>query len=341
MNIEKSNYFSQKLNTQIKNKKSIVCVGLDPRIGEKFCIPSFLLEEMGNDNNAAIWEFNRRIIDATFEYAAIFKPQIAFYEQYQALDALQKTISYIHKKGGLVLLDAKRNDIGSTAAAYAKTVFEILNADAVTINGYLGIDGVKPFIKYIPQGKGVILLLKTSNPSSGEFQDLFSLSLQEIAPDITEIAIDKISNRDFNKLKIVRNYVQMTRLMKKWSEDPKLVQLQTPIDSDGFTNIGGVVGATYPTQLQAIRKEAPHNILLIPGYGAQGGKAEDIVHGVNEFGLGAIVNASRSINFAYQMEPYKNQYSAEEFDKAAGHAAKNMQEEINKALKKANKWNFD
>ncbi|MHA1776439.1 MAG: orotidine-5'-phosphate decarboxylase [Promethearchaeia archaeon] len=333
--------FSEKLNSRIKQTQSIVCVGLDPRIGEKYCIPNFLLEESGNDYNAAIWQFNQRIIDATFEVASIFKPQIAFYEQYQALDALHKTIKHIHQKGGLVLLDAKRNDIGSTAAAYAKSVFEVFNADAVTVNGYLGIDGILPFMKYIPEGKGIFMLIKTSNPSSGDFQDLFSFAQPEISAETLEISdLSSLSSTN-DSVKLVRNYVHMARLMKKWSEDPQLTQLDQPIDTYGFTNIGGVVGATYPTQLRAIRTEVPHNILLIPGYGAQGGKAEDIVYGVNDMGLGAIVNASRSIDFAYQMSPYREKFTVSEFDQAAKAAAEDMRDEIRSALIRSQKWNID
>lgn len=324
--------FSEQLISQIKAKKSIICVGLDPRIHEKSTIPEFLLKEVNNNPNEAIWQFNKQLIDATINYTPIYKPQIAFYEQYNALDALKKTITYIQQKGALALLDAKRNDIGSTSAAYAKNVFEYFNADAVTVNSYFGIDGVKPFLQYVPQGKGVILLLKTSNPSSGEFQDLFSLNLPKIPGNIIEIPADKQI--------LVRNFIQMTRLMKKWSESPELMQIENPIDEFGFTSLGGVVGATYPAQLQAIRKEAPHNILLIPGYGAQGGTAEDIIHGVNQDGLGAIVNASRSIDFAYQSAKYKDHYSPEEFAEAAKEAAKEMRDDITTVLERAGKWNL-
>lgn len=318
-----------------------MCVGLDPRIGEKYQIPEFILLESNNDYNEAIWQFNRRIIDATWEAAAIYKPQIAFYEQYDAMEALKITIKYIHQKGGLVLLDAKRNDIGSTASAYAKAVFEVFQADALTVNGYLGIDGILPFMKYIPEGKGIFMLIKTSNPSSGEFQDLFSLALPEVSDETLEISSGEFPPNSNNKGKLVRNYLQMAWLMKKWSENSELTGLKQPIDGDGFTNIGGVVGATYPTQLEAIRKEVPHNFLLIPGYGAQGGKAEDIIFGVDERGLGAIVNASRSIDFAYQMTPYREKFGPKEFDNAAGAAAMDMKDEIRSALIRAQKWNLD
>ncbi|MHA1673892.1 MAG: orotidine-5'-phosphate decarboxylase [Promethearchaeota archaeon] len=322
--------FSERLIAQIKQKQSIICVGLDPRIREKSTIPEFLLSQVNDNYNDAIWEFNRRIIDATIPFTPIYKPQIAFYEKYNALDALKKTIVYIREKGALALLDAKRNDIGSTSAAYAHNVFDFLEADAVTVNSYFGIDGVQPFLNYVPEGKGVIILLKTSNPSSGEFQDLFALDLPEISADITEFQVKNV--------KVVRNYIHMARLMKNWSESPEIMHVEQPIDKSGFTSLGGVVGATYPTQLKAIRAEAPHNFILIPGYGSQGGKAEDIIQGVNDQGLGAIVSASRSINFAYQSFTYKNQFSEEDFDKAAGQAAKDMRDDIRKALESAGKW---
>ncbi len=320
--------FATRLINQIRSKKSIVCVGLDPRLEGSSCIPKFILDEE-TDANAAIWRFNKEIIEETFPYAAIYKPQMAFYEKYDAIPALKQTIDFIHEKGGLVLLDAKRNDIGSTAQAYAETVFDLLQADAVTINSYLGIDGVKPFLKYIPQGKGVILLIKTSNPSSGEFQDLFSIKISDIDPQTTEITLESSH--------LVRNYIQMTRLMRKWGQEHESHKDTTENTEIAYSSIGGVVGATYPTQLAIIRKEAPEHFILIPGYGAQGGKAQDIVHGVNQDGFGAIVNASRSINFAYQKEPYKNRFSPAQFGLAAKEAAKDMRNAINDVLSQENK----
>ncbi|WP_371804160.1 orotidine-5'-phosphate decarboxylase [Candidatus Lokiarchaeum ossiferum] len=321
--------FADRLVDQIKKKQSIICVGLDPRIGEKSTIPQSVLDKVGHDNNEAIWEFNKGIIDHTHEITPIYKPQIAFYEQYDAMDALKRTIDYIHEKGALALLDAKRNDIGSTSGAYAKAVFEHLGADAVTVNSYFGIDGVAPFLKYISAGKGVIVLLKTSNKSSGEFQDLFSVGLNEIGPETIETTVDKTT--------LARNYIHMTRLMVKWSEDSSIVGEGNESGKSGYSSLGGVVGATYPAQMKAVRKEAPLNFILIPGYGAQGGTAADILHGLNADGLGAIVNASRSINFAYQSSQYKDLFTPEQFGEAAGQAAKDMQQAINHALKNAGK----
>ncbi len=316
--------FSDNLIDQIKQKKSIICIGLDPRIGGSGAkIPQNIMERAKNNYNDAIWEFNKEIIDHTCEITPIFKPQIAFYEQYNALDALKKTIDYIHKKNSLVLLDAKRNDIGSTAEAYASAIFENFKADAVTVNGYLGSDGITPFLRYIAEGKGVIVLIKTSNKSSGEFQDLFSLSIPNIPPSGIEITVEKGL--------LVRNYIQMARLIKEWGANPNFVGEGNSFGKFGYSNIGGVVGATFPEQMKLIRKEIPQNFMLIPGYGAQGGTAKDIINGVNEDGLGAIISASRSIDYAYQ------KLDETEFGAAAGKAAEAMRKAINQELEKSGK----
>jgi orotidine-5'-phosphate decarboxylase len=316
--------FADRLIDQIRTKRSIICVGLDPRLDGSDAIPAFLQEKSKHDANETIWAFNKAIIEATIPYAPVFKPQSAFYEQYDAYEALKKTIRFVHDMGALVILDAKRNDIGSTATAYAKAAFDRLEVDAITVNGYLGIDGVKPFLEYIPKGKGLFLLLKTSNKSSGDFQDLFAYSSPDINPVLT-------STEKFPGI-AVRNYIIMSRLMVKWSQDATLCGTSKIYGKEGYSSVGGVVGATYAEQVVAIRSEAPKNFLLIPGYGAQGGTAQDIVKGVNSDGLGAIVNASRSINFAYQTKPYSETYSADQFARAATAAVKDMQNEINNAL---------
>jgi orotidine-5'-phosphate decarboxylase len=316
--------FADRLVAQIRSKNSLVCVGLDPRIEGPGNIPSFLIEDAGGDPNQAIWLFNKAIIDATKSVAAIFKPQSAFYEQYEAYDALKKTLRYLREHDCLSILDAKRNDIGTTAEAYAIAGFDKLGADAITVNGYLGIDGVKPFLEYIPKGKGIFLLLKTSNKSSGEFQDLFSVNLGEINATITS---SELKNQS-----AVRNYLQMTRLMTKWAQSADNCKTTEMFGESGYLSVGGVVGATYPEQMEAVRSEAPKSFLLIPGYGAQGGTAKDIMHGVNPDGLGAIVNASRSINFAYTQKPYSSRFSAEEFAMAAAESARDMQQDINIAI---------
>jgi orotidine-5'-phosphate decarboxylase len=322
-------YFADKLIENIQQKKSIICVGLDPRIEGDAAIPKNIMEKSHNDPNEAIWQFNKAIIDATHDLSAVYKPQSAFYEQYDAIDALKKTISYIHSLNCLVILDAKRNDIGTTCDAYAIAAFKVLKADAITINSYLGIDGVSPFLKYIPEGKGMFLLLKTSNKSSGDFQDLFAVDQAQVDPKKIDFQAQNLT--------LTRNYILMTRLMRKWGENSALIGNAKVLGEKGYSSLGGVVGATYPEQMQVVRNEAPKNFILIPGYGAQGGTAKDILAGVNSDGLGAIVNASRSINFAYTLKPYKEKYSPEQFAEAARKATIDMQIDLNTALKNANK----
>ncbi len=336
--------FADNLIEQIREKKSIICIGLDPRIGEKNTIPNNILENAKNKteneseaNNIAIWEFNKQIINETHKITPIYKPQIAFYEKYNALDALKKTIEHIHNMGSLAILDAKRNDIGSTSRAYAQTVFDSFNADAVTVNSYFGIDGVQPFLDYIPRGKGIILLIKTSNPSSGEFQDLFSVNLPKVSSTITEIDIPNNKNK---QLRLTRNYIQMARLLKNWSENSDIVKVKRAFGKYGYSSLGGVVGATYPEQLSKIRKEIPKSFILIPGFGAQGGTPKDIVNGINEDGLGAIVNSSRGIDFAYQKAQYAEKFGEADFAKASYEAANEMRKEINQTLREEGKTPF-
>ena len=160
--------FIEDLIQLIKEKKSVVCMGLDPRMDKEGEIPKYLIDEYDN-HDKIILEFNKELIEDTCDLIPVIKPQIAFYEKYDALDALKETIKFAHKNDLLVILDAKRNDIGSTSEAYAYSIFKNLNVDACTINAYLGFDGVKPFLEY--KEKGVFILVKTSNPSSAEFQD--------------------------------------------------------------------------------------------------------------------------------------------------------------------------
>jgi orotidine-5'-phosphate decarboxylase len=316
------NNFADNLISQIKDKKSIICIGLDPRLPskeEKNSIPQFLIDET-KDNNEAIFEFNKRIIDATCEFTPIYKPNIAFYEQYYALSALKDTINYIKKNDSLSILDAKRGDIGSTSKAYARDLFENYKADAITINSYFGTDGVEPFLSY--KNKGFFTQVKNSNPSSAEFQDLFSVRLEDIKDDQISVRIEDLKEKN---VILERNFVQMARLVKEWGR--KL------IGSNGYSSFGAVVGATFPEQMKSIRNILDKCFLLIPGYGAQGATAQDIINGINEDGLGAIVNSSRGIIFAYQTKPYSVKYPANDFEKAASQAASDMSNELNKALK--------
>jgi orotidine-5'-phosphate decarboxylase len=232
----------------------------------------------------AIIEFNKGIIDAVADIVPVVKPQIAFYEIYGAegVRAYEETLKYAKSKGLLTIADAKRNDIGSTAQAYAKSflgeveIFEdenevvmpIFDADSVTINPYLGWDGIKPFIDEAEKyGKGMFILVKTSNNSSGDLQDL------EMANGMAF-------------------YEMVGHLVDSWGADL--------VGESGYNSVGAVVGATYPEQAKKLRKIMPNSIFLVPGYGAQGGGAADVAPCFNKDGLGAIVNSSRGIIFAYE-----------------------------------------
>ena len=306
-------YFIKKLIQLIKEKGSVVSMGLDPRMDNAGEIPRYLIEEIGNPNDV-ILEFNKILIENTFDLIPVVKPQIAFYEKYEALNALKETIKFAHKKDLLVILDAKRNDIGSTSEAYAYSMFNNYNADACTVNAYLGIDGVKPFLNY--KEKGIFVLVKTSNPSSSEFQDLFSVKLQSVTEEITEFTV--------NNQVLKRNYMQMAELVNDWA-------IGLPTFSN-FTNLGSVVGATYPLELKKIREIVKNSFILIPGYGAQGAHAEDIKYGFNKAGLGGIVNSSRGIIYNYNQN---EKFQEEMFGKAARDKIIEMNVEINKVIKLA------
>ena len=302
--------FVEDLIQLIEEKKSVVSMGLDPRLDHEGEIPHYLIEEF-EEPNKIITEFNKILIEETCDLIPIVKPQIAFYEKYDALDALKQTIKFAHKNDLLVILDAKRNDIGSTSEAYAYSLFRNYYADACTINGYLGFDWVKPFLEY--KEKGVFVLVKTSNPSSIEFQDLFSTRLGELSQEITQFEV---------KTQILkRNYIQMAELIREWSKN--LLKFSE------FTNLGAVVGATYPQELNKIREIVKNSFILIPGYGAQGAQAKDIKAGFYKNGLGGIVNSSRGIIFAYN----KNKiYPPEKFGKAARDEIIEINKKINIAL---------
>ncbi|MEJ2251505.1 MAG: orotidine-5'-phosphate decarboxylase [Candidatus Lokiarchaeota archaeon] len=293
----------------------MVCLGLDPQIdpeGRK--IPRFLIEKY-SDHNDIILEFNKSLIDNTADLIPIIKPQIAFYEKYNALEALKTTIEYAHKHDLLVILDAKRNDIGSTSRAYAEAIFENYHADACTLNAYLGSDSIVPFLEF--KEKGIFVLIKTSNPSSIEFQDLFSVKLENVPDDVTEIEWRSMPE----SIKLQRNFLQMANLLNEWGCD---LDIYT-----GYHNLGGVVGATYPIELKKIREILKSSFLLIPGFGFQGGNASDIKFGFDKNGLGGIVNSSRGIMFAYKNN---KKYSDEKYDKAARSQIITMNEQINKAI---------
>lgn len=278
-------------------------MGLDPRLEQ---IPEYIRKE--NDTpSKIIAEFNKELIDIAHDLIPVIKPQIAFYEKYDALDALKTTINHAKKKDLLVILDAKRNDIGTTSAAYADSCFDVLKTDACTVNAYFGIDGIKPFMEY--DDKGLFILVKTSNPSSGDFQNLFSVRLDTIPDSKMQVKKESIT--------LERNYIQMARLVKKWSQTLETVE--------GYHNLGVVVGATYPEEMKAIRKIVDDSFILIPGYGAQGANAKDIKFGFDQNGLGGIVNSSRSIIYAYEAK----KYPSEKFAEAARKEIMDMNQNIN------------
>ena len=302
--------FVEKLIELIKEKRSVVSMGLDPRMDSEGEIPQYLVKELENPNKI-ILEFNKILIDKTFDLIPVVKPQIAFYEKYDALNALKETIKYAHKKDLLVILDSKRNDIGPTSEAYAYSNFKVYNADACTINAYFGIDGVKPFLEF--KERGTFVLVKTSNPSSGEFQNLFSANIDNVPETQTEI--------NAKVIKLERNYIQIAKLINKWGNNLHI--------SSSFHNLGVVVGATYPDELKAIRKIVKNSFILIPGYGAQGATVKDVKCGFNEDGMGGIVNSSRGIIYAYAKN---KKYSPEKFGDAAREEIIKMNNELNQEI---------
>ena len=299
--------FIEKLIGLIREKRSVVCMGLDPRMEQEGQIPRYLVDEF-KEPNKIILEFNKSLIEQTCDLIPIIKPQIAFYEKYDALTALKETIKYAQKNDLLVLLDSKRNDIGSTSQAYADAMFSVYKADACTLNAYLGVDCIKPFLEH--KEKGLFVLVKTSNPSSGDFQNLFSARLEDV-PD-TEHEIEMKS------IKLERNYIHMAKLVYQWGGDL--------LKFSDFHNLGVVVGATYPNELKVIREIVKNSFVLIPGYGAQGAGATDVKNGFNAEGLGGIVNSSRGIMFAYQ----NKKYPEEKFVEAAREVILEMNASINK-----------
>lgn len=270
----------------IADKQNPTVAGLDPKLA---MIPDFIKEQSfaaygktleGAAN--ALLEFNKGLIDALYDIVPAVKPQAAYYEMYgwQGVKALTETIEYAKSKGLFVITDGKRNDIGTTMQAYATAHLGVTDvdgescvafgADALTVNGYLGTDGIQPVIDVCKQGdKGMFVLVKTSNPSSGELQN------QELDGD------ESI-------------YLHMGKLCEKWGS--------SLMGKYGYSGVGAVVGATYPQQLTELRAELPHTFFLVPGYGAQGGTAADIAGAFDKNGLGAIVNSSRGIMCAWQKD---------------------------------------
>ena len=302
-----------KLVQNIKKTGAPIVVGLDPMLNY---IPEHVQKkafaEYGETLEGAaeaIWQFNKEIVDKTYDLIPAVKPQIAMYEQFgiPGLMAFKKTCDYCKEKGLVVIGDIKRGDIGSTSAAYAvghvgrvkvgNNVYVPFDEDFVTVNPYLGSDGVDPFIKVCKEeNKGIFVLVKTSNPSSGEFQD----QLINGKP-LYELVGEKVA---------------------AWGETHM---------GDDYSYVGAIVGATYPEMGKVLRKVMPKTYILVPGYGAQGGKGKDLVHFFNEDGLGAIVNSSRGIIAAYKQEAYAK-FGAENFGEASRAAVEDMVADIKGAL---------
>lgn len=303
-----------KLIEKIKKTNAPIVVGLDPMM--KF-IPEHIINqafaEYGETLEGAaeaIWLYNKAIIDAVYDLIPAVKPQIAMYEQFgiPGLAAFKKTVDYCKKKDLVVIGDIKRGDIGSTSAAYAtghlgkvqvgKNSYYGFNEDFVTVNPYLGSDGVNPFIDVCKEEKkGIFVLVKTSNPSSGEFQDRI------------------VDDRPL--------YEWVGEKVAAWGEECM---------GDSYSYVGAVVGATYPEMGKVLRDIMPKSYILVPGYGAQGGKGKDLVHFFNQDGLGAIVNSSRGIIAAYQSEAYKERFAPQNFADASRQAVIDMQKDIAEAL---------
>ena len=303
-----------KLIAKIQKTGAPIVVGLDPMLNY---IPEHIQKkafaEYGETLEGAaeaIWQFNKEIVDKTYDLVPAVKPQIAMYEQFgiEGLKAYKKTIDYCKSKDLVVIGDIKRGDIGSTSAAYAvghlgkvqvgSKCYVPFDEDFATVNPYLGSDGVKPFIEVCKEeNKGLFVLVKTSNPSSGEFQD----QLVNGRP-LYELVGEKVA---------------------QWGEEH--------MGDAGYSYIGAVVGATYPEMGAVLRKLMPKTFILVPGYGAQGGKGKDLVNFFNEDGLGAIVNSSRGIIAAYKQEKYAK-FGAENFGDASRAAVEDMVADISGAL---------
>ncbi|WP_027629063.1 orotidine-5'-phosphate decarboxylase [Ruminiclostridium cellobioparum] len=309
--------FIDKLIESIKEKNNPTVVGLDPKIEY---VPSFIKEKAFKEFGVtlkgaaqAIIQFNKQLVDAVYDQVPAVKPQLAYYEMYgiEGMIAFDETCRYAGSKGLLVIADGKRNDIGTTAEAYSRAFLgetvladeikqKAFDTDALTVSPYLGIDGIKPFIDDCDKHeKGIFVLVKTSNKSSGQLQDLVTQDCRSI-------------------------YEIMASYVNEWGKNVR--------GQYGYSSVGAVVGATYPNQAKLLRSIMKHAYILVPGYGAQGGTARDCVNNFNSDGLGAIVNASRSIMCAYMSDNWKNLYSEDKFAEAARAEVIRMKEDLNSAL---------
>ncbi len=299
---------------KIKKTENPTVVGLDPRYS---FIPSFIkrrcVEEYGKTPKAvaqSFWEFNKALIDAVYDLVPAVKPQIAMYEMLgtDGIECFIKTCDYASEKGLVVIGDIKRGDIASTAEAYSDghigmidvegVKSQIFKEDFITINPYLGWDSVEPYMANCKNyGKGLFVLVKTSNPNSGQLQDL------------------DVGGKPL--------YQKVGELVDEWGRGL--------MGESGYSSVGAVVGATHPEQAKALRKIMPNTFFLVPGYGAQGGKAEDLAVCFNKDGLGAIINSSRGIIAAYTKDRYKK-YGEENFAQAAREAVLDMKADLRRCI---------
>ena len=301
----------ERLQDKIREMKNPTVAGLDPKLEY---VPSFIVEEKMKQYGQtlrcaaeAIYEYNVGLIDALCDVVPAVKPQSAFYERFgfEGVEVLKRTVDYAKSKGLYVIMDAKRGDIGSTAKGYSEaylgsvtigeTEVEPFGCDCLTINAYLGSDGINPFIKdCVARDRAVFALVKTSNPSSGELQNI--------------VAGDR------------KVYNVVGDLLERLSKDT--------VDKYGYTCVGAVTGATYPMDIRDLRRRLEKTFFLVPGYGAQGGKAEDVQYAFDEYGHGAIVNSSRGIICAWQ----KTGKEGKDFGEAARAAAIAMREDLKKYI---------
>lgn len=304
-----------RLISRIRETNAPIVVGLDPMLSY---VPEYIRKQAFKDFGEnlegaaeAVWQYNKGIIDAVYDLIPAVKPQIAMYEQFglPGMAAFCRTVEYCRQKGLVVIGDVKRGDIGSTSEAYAvghlgkvqvgSKLLPAFEEDFATVNPYLGSDGVKPFMKVCAREKrGIFVLVKTSNPSSGEFQDRL------------------IDGRPL--------YEHVGERVAAWGAE-------CMPESGDYSYVGAVVGATYPEQGKILRKVMPKAFILVPGYGAQGGKGADLVHFFNEDGLGAVINSSRGIIAAYQQEQYA-EYGEKGYADASRAAVLAMRDDIARAL---------
>ncbi|MHC4862110.1 MAG: orotidine-5'-phosphate decarboxylase, partial [Planctomycetota bacterium] len=268
--------FADRLTAAIESKGTPAMVGLDPRYES---LPRELRRGESPERAEvadAFLEFSRRVIDVVAPLVPVVKPNLAFFEAqgWEGFRAYEAVVAHAKERGLIVVADAKRGDIGSTAEAYARAIFEEIGADAVTLSPYLGSDSLNPFFTRLGAGRGVFILVKTSNPSGAELQDLETASLK-----VHEAVAD---------------------LVNRWGEPH--------VGECGYRSVGAVVGATYPEQAATLRARMPRVPFLLPGYGAQGGKAEALRRAFGDSGRGAVVNSSRGIIFAHAREPYASEY---------------------------------